>query len=83
MQKVSLVVMLGLLGFILVPLNAENSGVYGEIGFQYSNMTQATKSQVGPQLQKNPFSSTAPVTAVNVNNFLQQSNNNNPKQNRQ
>ncbi|WP_267892000.1 hypothetical protein [Helicobacter cynogastricus] len=37
MQKVSLVVMLGLLGFILVPLNAENSGVYGEIGFQYSN----------------------------------------------
>ncbi|WP_233703091.1 hypothetical protein [Helicobacter felis] len=73
----SLVVMLGLLGFILVPLNAENSGVYGEIGFQYSNMTQ------GPQLQKNPFNSTAPVTAVNVNNFLQQSNNNNPKQNRQ
>lgn len=33
-------------------LFAENNGIYGEVGFQYSNMTQATKSHVGPQMQK-------------------------------
>ncbi|CRF43337.1 hypothetical protein [Helicobacter ailurogastricus] len=38
------------IGFLALtsPLSAENSGFYGSVGFQYSNMTQARGSNAGP-----------------------------------
>ncbi|WP_104691166.1 hypothetical protein [Helicobacter heilmannii] len=64
---------LSVLGLVALPLMAENNGVYGEVGFQYSNMTQATKSHTNGQTTKNPFLTGAPVKAVDVNKFLPQS----------
>ncbi|GMB90752.1 hypothetical protein NHP190002_14700 [Helicobacter ailurogastricus] len=61
---------LSVFGLVALPLVAENNGVYGEVGFQYSNMTQATKSHTNGQTTKNPFLTGAPTKAVNVKNFL-------------
>ncbi|GLH58640.1 hypothetical protein [Helicobacter ailurogastricus] len=48
-------------------LYAENSGAYGEVGFQYSNMTKATQqSQQQPAQPLQPQSN--PLTAVQPTN---------------
>ncbi|WP_199766104.1 hypothetical protein [Helicobacter salomonis] len=39
--------MAGILALSVSALQAENSGFYGSVGFQYSNMTKATGSNSG------------------------------------
>ncbi|BCZ17733.1 hypothetical protein NHP190003_10150 [Helicobacter sp. NHP19-003] len=43
-------------------LLAENSGVYGEAGFQYSNMTKATKDS--QQVPTNPLWQLNPLKGI-------------------
>ncbi|BDQ29439.1 hypothetical protein NHP190002_10120 [Helicobacter ailurogastricus] len=51
-------------------LLAENSGVYGEVGFQYSNMTKASKEGQGVQnsqpQQLNPLKGLAATKPILV-----------------
>ncbi|CRF50098.1 hypothetical protein HHE03_17970 [Helicobacter heilmannii] len=47
-------------------LYAENSGAYGEVGFQYSNMTKASQQSEqqpaqSPQPQNNPLTAVQPT----------------------
>ncbi|CRF46836.1 hypothetical protein HHE02_01060 [Helicobacter heilmannii] len=64
MRPYPLICALGLLS--VSALYAENSGAYGEVGFQYSNMTKATQqSQQVPaqpiQPQNNPLTAVQPT----------------------
>ncbi|WP_233702522.1 hypothetical protein [Helicobacter ailurogastricus] len=57
------------IGFLALtsPLSAENSGFYGSVGFQYSNMTRAESTNggmgaMGVGQQPNMFANQAPGT---------------------
>ncbi|WP_205588311.1 hypothetical protein [Helicobacter vulpis] len=65
--------MAGILALSVSTLQAENSGFYGAVGFQYSNMTKATGSNGAPIATQmaNPFlnlgaNSTAVVPVPNM-----------------
>ncbi|BDQ27535.1 hypothetical protein [Helicobacter heilmannii] len=51
------------LPFLIAPvLLAENNGVYGEVGFQYSNMTKASKE--GQQMLTTPLQQRNPLKGI-------------------
>ncbi len=63
--------MAGILALSVSALQAENSGFYGSVGFQYSNMTRAsgTNAPYGYSplgMQQNMFANQAPGASPNL-----------------